>query len=128
MVLVTVLLILVGMLMVVMLVVVMLMMVVGFVTMALMRMVLVSMVLVTVVLMEVVLMEVVLAEIVMRMHRFAAIERIFDELRPGRMQSGFVVGFGVAVLGQLVLAGRRFRDRRGGASAPSTMSLWTRSP
>jgi len=41
----------------------------------------------------------------------------FKELRPGRMQSGLVIGLGVAVFGQLVL-GRVFAGRRFCASRP----------
>jgi hypothetical protein len=73
-----------------------------------MVMVMVAMALVTMGLGGMVLVTV---EIVMRMHGFAAIERIFDQLRPGRMQSSFFIGLGHLMLGSVV-ADRRFRAQR----------------
>jgi hypothetical protein len=66
------------------------------------------------VIMTFVVMTLVTGQIVMGMHGFAAIERIFDQLRPGRMQSGcFIgfIGFGQLMLGPVV-ADRRFRAQR----------------
>jgi hypothetical protein len=89
--------ILVIMLLVVMLIVVM---VLVLVTMALvvMAFVVVVMVLVTV-------------EIVVRVHGFATIERVFDQLRPGRMRSSCFIGLGQLMLGPVV-ADRRFCGQR----------------
>ena len=50
-------------------------------------------------------------ELVMRMHGFAAIERIFDQLRPGRMLFSLVMGLGQLMPGCMV-ADRRFRAQR----------------
>jgi hypothetical protein len=86
------------MVIVVMVVVTMVLVGMAFVIMAFMVMACVIVVLVTV-------------QIVMRMHSFAAIERIFDQLRPGRMQAGFFMGLGHLMFDSVV-ADRRFRAQR----------------
>jgi hypothetical protein len=70
------------------------------------------MILVTMVLegMAFVVMVLVTVEIVMRLHSFATIERVFDQLRPGGMRSSGFIGLGQLMLGPVV-ADRRFRGQ-----------------
>jgi hypothetical protein len=49
-----------------------------------------------------VVMVLVTVEIVKRMHSFATIERVFDQLRPGRMLSSCFIGLGQLMLGSVV--------------------------
>jgi len=93
---------------VIMLLVVMLIMTMLIVTMVIVVMIPVVVILVVMSLRGMVLVTV---EIVMRMHGFAAIERILDQLRPGRMLSGLVMGRGHLMLDRMV-ADRRFRAQR----------------
>ena len=84
---------------VIMLLVVMLIMTMLIVTMVIVVMIPVVVILVVMSLRGMVLVTV---EIVMRMHGFAAIERIFDQLRSGRKQSCVFVGPGHLMFGPVV--------------------------